>query len=175
MLPAQIPFRRISNFRKDQRRLDRVENLRRIKLLKRRNAAGTHYIGEKFFAAALGDQALAKLRSARSHRGNFDFGIFFFKVRQQLFVAADVDCKLCLPSSLLAESFPIPIARAAFTSAASPGAVKIPPENNCDYQEKHSRARSETVEPGGYRRDTLQRVHTKYEISRFGNVEHLNF
>src|SRR5207249_3200108 len=62
-----------------------------MQLLVRRHAAGTYDIGKKFFATPLGDQALSDLGTAAANRSDYDLRILFLKIRQHLFVTADVN------------------------------------------------------------------------------------
>ena len=62
-----------------------------MQLLIRRYAARAHDIGKKLFAAPLGDQALPDLAATARDGNNFDLRVLLLKIRQHLFVAADID------------------------------------------------------------------------------------
>src|SRR5439155_25538520 len=80
-----------------------------MQLLVRRHAARTYDIGKKFFAAPLGDQALSDLGTAAANRSDYDLRILFLKIRQHLFVTADVNRNLAFLLGGSESFFPLPL------------------------------------------------------------------
>src|SRR5437773_212972 len=89
-----IPLRLIRHLGQYQRGLYWVERLGRIKLLIIRIRPRAHHVGDILLRASLGKQSLPKLVAPSCNRYELDVGKLFFKIRQDRFIAADVDIDL---------------------------------------------------------------------------------
>src|SRR5207244_3104069 len=106
-----------------------------MQLLVRRHAAGTYDIGKKFFAVLLGDQALSDLGTAVANRSDYDLRILFLKIRQHLFVTADVNRNLAFLLGRFESFFPLPL----LTRLRFPSATDVREEQNRCYDTDEKR------------------------------------
>ncbi len=105
---ALVPFALIQHFRKNQRRLDRLENMRLVKRVVDRVGAGADDIRDKLVAASLGEHPRRQLIARAEHRSDFDFGVLLFKSFDHtvVFVATAVERQLRLEFRRAQSFFP---------------------------------------------------------------------
>jgi hypothetical protein len=88
MMLAFPPFRLVSNFGKNQRRANRLENIRLEINLNRRNHAVDKEIDEILSGAALGHHSCAMLTAAHVRYGiDLDVGISLLKNLEDFFIS----------------------------------------------------------------------------------------